>query len=246
MIIDSHIHLKHGDAAKTEYSPETIVAMMDSAGIDKAVVFAMSTTTSHSIQMAQDARAKFPDRLIPYVYALPHYERPVLSEIRNAITGLGFRGIKIHYVECSLAPHIIDPVIQLAGQLKVPCLIDFGGQMQAVERLARTFPQTRMIVAHMGLYQSRDEGLIDRCISLAETYSNLYLDISGVLLTHKVTEAIDRLSSERVLWGSDGPHPQPSITQFIRTEREKVTSLRLSPAEEEALLGGSIASLLDL
>ena len=46
MIIDSHVHLKHGDAQKTEYSAETIVKTMDAVGIDQSVVFAMSTTTS--------------------------------------------------------------------------------------------------------------------------------------------------------------------------------------------------------
>ncbi len=67
MIIDSHVHLKHGDAKGTEYSAETIIKTMDAVGIDKSIVFAISTTTKHSIEMAQEAVGKFPDRLIPYV-----------------------------------------------------------------------------------------------------------------------------------------------------------------------------------
>ena len=46
--VDSHVHLKHGDAAKTEYSAEVIVDVMNRAGIDKSIVFAMSTTTRRS------------------------------------------------------------------------------------------------------------------------------------------------------------------------------------------------------
>ena len=64
MICDSHCHLKHGDAEGTEYSPKAIVEMMDAAGIEKAVVFAMSTTTKRSVEMAEDAVREFPDRLI--------------------------------------------------------------------------------------------------------------------------------------------------------------------------------------
>ena len=60
MIIDSHVHLKHGDAQKTEYSAETIVETMDAVGIDKSIVFAMSTTASRSIEMAKEAIGKFP------------------------------------------------------------------------------------------------------------------------------------------------------------------------------------------
>ncbi len=70
MLIDSHSHLKHGDPEKTEYSPEEIVRVMDAVGIDKSVVFAMSTSTIQSIQMAKNAYDKFLDRLIPYAYAL--------------------------------------------------------------------------------------------------------------------------------------------------------------------------------
>ena len=52
-IVDSHVHLRHGNAARTEYSPETIVETMDKVGIDRSVVFAICTTTTHSIEMAR-------------------------------------------------------------------------------------------------------------------------------------------------------------------------------------------------
>jgi hypothetical protein len=65
VIYDSHVHLKHGDVAATEYSAEAIIQTMDAAGIEKSVVFAMSTTTRRSIEMAQEAIARFPGRLIP-------------------------------------------------------------------------------------------------------------------------------------------------------------------------------------
>ncbi len=39
MVIDSHVHLKHGDAQGTEYSPEVIMQTMDKVGIDLSVVF---------------------------------------------------------------------------------------------------------------------------------------------------------------------------------------------------------------
>ena len=47
------IHLKHGDAKATEYRAETIVATMDAGGIDKSVVFAISTTTKNSMTIAE-------------------------------------------------------------------------------------------------------------------------------------------------------------------------------------------------
>ena len=246
MIIDAHAHLKHGDVQKTEYTAEVIVQTMNAVGIDKAVVFAMSTTTRCSIEMAQAAVAQFPQRLIPYVYALPSYERAVLDELDGAISTLGFRGIKIHVGECTLAEYVTDPVLNLAGERGVPCLIDFGGRLNEVKRLARAFPQTKILVAHLGRYLCRDEAPIDRCIALAERYPNLFLDASGVALPDKIREAVQRIGAARVIWGTDGPHQSPDTVSFARTEFDKVRTLGLSPEDEAAVLGGSIADLLGI
>lgn len=243
MILDSHVHLKHGDALRTEYSAETIVRTMDEVGIDRSVVFAMSTTTRRSIEMAQEAVEQFPDRLIPYVYALPSYERPVIEELEEALA-LGFRGIKIHIGECSLAEYVTDPVIELAGRRGVPCLIDCSGQYEAIERMARTFPHTKIIVAHMGKYLCTDESLINRFIALAQECLNIFLDVSGVVLPWKIGEAVRRIGAERVIFGTDGPQEAPDTVGYARMELNKIRMLDLNPADEEMVLGGAIERLL--
>lgn len=246
MIMDSHVHLKHGDAQRTEYSAETIVRTMDAVGIDKSVVFAMSTTTRRSIEMAQKAAQEFPHRLIPYVYALPSYERAVLEELEEAISKLGFRGIKLHVGECTLAGYVTDPVTELAGRYGVPCLIDCAGRVDAVKRMAETFPRTKIIIAHLGRYLCRDEALIDRFIGLAEEYFNLFLDVSGVVIAHKIEEAVDRVGSHRVIFGTDGPHEAPDTTGYARAELGKIRSIGLGLEDKEAILGGTLARLLDI
>jgi predicted TIM-barrel fold metal-dependent hydrolase len=246
MIIDAHVHLKHGDEMRTEYGPETILEVMDAVGIGKSVVFAMSTTTRRSIEMAREAVERFPDRLIPYVYAIPSYERAVLDEIDEAISNLGFRGIKIHVGECTLAEYVVDPVIELAGRKGVPCLIDCAGRYRDVERMASSFPETRIIVAHLGMYLCRDGGLIDRFIRMAEVHENIYLDISGVVMVEKIKEAVDRVGANRVIFGTDGPQERPDVVSFARSEIEKVKGLSLGREDEEMVLGGTISGLLGL
>ena len=135
MLIDSHAHLKHGDAAKTKYSA-------------KAIVFAMSTTTRRSIEMAEAAVEQFPDRLIPYVYALPSYERPVIEELDAALRGKRFRGIKIHAGECRLREYIIDPVFTMAAKHGAPCLVDTRGDAHVARRLAAVLAKPFTIGAH--------------------------------------------------------------------------------------------------
>jgi len=244
MICDSHCHLKHGDAERTEYSPEAILEMMDAAGIGRAVVFAMSTTTKRSIEMAEDAVRRFPDRLIPYVYALPSYQRPVCDELEEAIGQRRFRGIKIHLGECTVADYVIDPVMELAGRHGVPCLVDFVGRYGAAESLATRFPQTNLIVCHLGQYLCTNAQVMDRFIGLAERCPNVYLDISGVVMLHKVQDAVQRVGSERVIWGTDGPHKTPDTTNFARLSLDSVRVLNLGKRAEADVLGGSIMKLI--
>ncbi len=246
MIIDSHAHLKHGDAQRTEYSAEAIVKTMDAVGINKSVVFAMSTTTQRSIEMAREAVEKFPERLIPYVYAIPSYEKSVLEELDEAISKLGFRGIKLHVGECTLAEYVTDPVIEFAGKHGVPCLIDCAGRLGAIERMAKIFPETKIIVAHLGRYLCQDETVINNFIALAEAHNNIFLDVSGVVIPKKVTEAIYRIGSNRVIFGTDGPHKNPNTIGFARAELDKIRALDLNPDDEAAVLGGAIAELLKL
>ncbi len=246
LIVDSHVHLKHGDVNRTEYSAETIVYTMDAVGIDVSVVFAMSTSTRRSIEMALEACRRFPDRLIPYVYAIPSFEKPINKEIKEAVVRLGFKGVKIHAGEYTIAEYVVDPVVELVEKLEVPCLIDCLGRISDVKRMAEKFPKAKIIVAHFGKYLSADEKLIDQFINLASTHENVYLDTSGVVLTHKIREAVQRIGSHRIIFGTDGPHEEPDTVSFARRELEKIKALKLNLIDEENILGKNILRILKI
>jgi uncharacterized protein len=245
-VIDSHVHLKHGDAARTEFPAKAIVEIMDKAGIDKSVVFAMSTTTKRSIEMAEEAVAQYPDRLIAYAYALPSYERPAIKELEAALAGRQFRGIKIHRGECTLAEYVIDPVLKLAGRFGVPCLIDATGNVAVAKRLAETFPENNLIFAHMGAYGTKNAEIVDSFIKLAEDHERVRLDLSGVALEAKIGEAVRKIGAGKLVWGTDGPYAHPDLVTFARTELEKVRKLPIGPDEKADILGGNIARILKM
>jgi len=244
MIIDSHVHLKHGDAKGTEYSAETIIKTMRAVGIDKSVVFAISTTTKHSIEMAQEAVGKFPDRLIPYVNVDPSYAKVILEEIDEAVSKFGFRGMKVHLGYGVPAEEVMNPFLHLASERGVPCLIDCVGRYDVVECMAENFSEAKIIVAHLGKYLCKDEILIDRFINMAEVHNNIFLDVSGVVIPEKITEAVHRVGSNRVIFGTDGPHEAPDTMGFARAELDKIRTLNLNPNDEAMVLGGAIAELI--
>jgi len=245
MIIDAHVHLKHGDAARTEYNAATIVRIMDAVGMDRSVVFAMSTSTQHSIEMAQEAVEQYPERLIPFVYALPHYERPVIKELAAALEA-GFRGIKLHIGECRLTDYIVPPVLRLAAEKDVPCLIDFGGDLATAERLSTDFPHTKIIIAHFGRYLSTDPQLLRAFVALAARLPNVWLDASGLVLPWMITEAARRIGAERILFGTDGPHSMPDLFTYAREALKQIYTLELGEEEKAMILGGAASQLLKL
>ena len=253
-IIDSHVHLKHGDARGTEYTADEIIRTMDGAGIAQSVVFAMSTTTRRSIEMALEATLRYPQRLIPYVYALPSYERPVVEEIEEALAQHRFRGIKLHMGECTIGEHVAAPVYELAAAHGAPCLIDFMGRLEPCMAAITAHPETQFIICHMGRYLSEDEALVDAFIDVAEQNQNAYLDASGVVLLHKVEEAARRVGADRILFGTDGPHcskdgPPYSEIDTIDYARQAIAgidSLEIGDSERQAIFGGNLRRLLAL
>ncbi len=245
-ILDSHVHLKHGDRARTEYAAREIVETMDAAGIARSVVFAMSTTTARSIEMAEAAVRQYPDRLIPYVYALPRYDRPVIEELEDALARRGFKGVKIHAGECRLAEYVIDPVLELAGELGAPCLIDICGDAAAARRVSADFPRATIIIAHMGRYLCTDAALLQQFIEIAAECDNVLLDVSGVVSLWAIEAAVERIGSERLLFGTDGPHPRPTLAAMARREIAKIRMLDLSDEAKANILGLNLARLLRL
>lgn len=246
MIVDSHLHLQDDVYVGPEGTPENILRLMDGAGIDKSVVFKIWCSTADSIRAGEQAARTDPDRLIPYVYAVPAYDRAVLDEMDAALSGGPFRGIKLHAGDASMAPYLVDPVIELAGRHEVPVLIDFRGDLTEAERLAAGFPGVRVIIAHLGKYLCTDPGRIDRFIDLAGGRENVVLDVSGVVLPQKIRDAVRRVGSKRVTWGTDGPRKTPEPADFARMELAKARAVPLEAEETADVLGGTIAALLDL
>ncbi len=246
MIIDSHVHLKHGDAAGTEYHPAQIVESMDEAGVARSVVFAINTTTERSIAMARQAVEQFPERLIPYANVEPSYDPSAVELIAAAIERLGFRGMKIHLGYGVPGLQAVGPFLELAADKDVPCVIDCVGRGDVMQQWAEAFPRTNLIIAHLGRYLCEDEALVDSFIELAATHEHVFLDVSGVVLIHKIKDAVRKAGATKVLFGSDGPYPRPDLAGFVRGEIAKVRAAGLSPEQEAAVLGGNAARLLRL
>jgi len=246
MICDSHCHLKHGNKERTEYTPEAIVRIMDEVGIDRSAVFAMCVSSAEATGFAQRAAEAYPDRLIPYAYAIPHIAESALDVVEDAISRLHFRGIKLHVGETSLAGYVIDPLFELAAKYAVPVLVDLAGRVDDASRIVRSFPHTTVILAHFGRYLCTDHALLHRFVELAEGNGNTILDTSGVVFPWIISEAVKRVGSGRLIFGIDGPHPYPTPEAYARDEIQKIQRLPVSTVDKENILWNTAARVLQL
>lgn len=237
MFIDAHNHLgvRHG-ASQTAAE---MVARIDSAGVDRAVVFPF-VEGDFSNDVIVDAVAQYPDRLIPYAAINPWRRQAAVDELES-LAGRGFRGLKVHptlhgYHLSDLG--LMGPVMETLRAHRM-VLISHGASdlynaPPEFGRLARAFPDVPVMAAHSGTFWSHDQA-----IEVAAENPNLYLETARVPV-FEVTHSIRELGAEKVVWGTDSP--------FVDYEFEftKMRGCVRTDEEHSLVCGGNLARLLDL
>jgi uncharacterized protein len=244
VIVDFHTHVDEAEAFGWIDPPDKLIPLLDEARIDKAACMTyvdLPGSNPDALDYLAEAVSRFPDRLIAFARLNPSYRREAARALGRAVSGLGFRGVKLHPTT-TLAHPADEPTVALlrqAAELGVPALFHCGDDPyttpQAIAAGARRAPDTAVVLGHMGGYFH-----VDDAIAMAERHPNLYLETSAMPYPSKIAEAVERVGAERVVFGSDGPGCNP------RLEVEKVRMLGLGRDAEGLILGGNAARLLNL
>jgi predicted TIM-barrel fold metal-dependent hydrolase len=241
-IIDSHTHVDEYEAFGWFDPPETIIELMDEAGIEQAIVMTYADAPvlkPNALQYLHDACKRYPDRLIPYARINPHADNAAVL-LEEAIVDLEMKGLKIHQESVTAAAHhgSVVRLVKKAAEFNAPILFHSGDEPlslpQQFVRLAEEAPEATIILAHMGGYHHTDDA-----IWVCERYDNLLVDTSACPYPHKIKEAVERLGAHRVLFGSDGPGCNPKL------ELQKIMRAGLSKNEQRLVLHDNIMSVLE-
>lgn len=241
MIIDSHTHVDQVEAWGWMDPPELIIALMNEAGIDQAIVMTYRDAVSPNdpaTLYVRDAVLQFPDRLIGYIRINPNSPQ-ALESLDQAITDFKMKGLKLHPVSYVGFPYS-EPTIHLMRRAAVyhaPVLFHTGDEALAlpeeVAEAARLCPETQVIMGHMGGYYH-----FEAALQLGRSLPNLYVDTSAIPYPWMIRRAVDTMGVERVLYASDGPGCLPAL------EVEKVRLAGLTAEEETLVFAGNIQRLL--
>jgi len=244
VVIDMHMHVDEIPALGWHMSASQCVASMDEAGIDAAAIMTITDlpeVNPGALEMIADACIEYPGRLFAFARVHPWYQDEAVRLLKLAISKYDFRGLKLHPVTNISHPSGEDTLrlIRTAAELGVPTLFHCGDEPMttplSIAPAAEACPEATIILGHMGGYFH-----VDEAIEVADRHPNVVLETSAMPYPNKITEAVQRIGAERVIFGSDGPVCSPAL------ERQKVVMAQLSPAQEARVLGLNAMTLLGI
>jgi uncharacterized protein len=223
LIIDCHCHAGKGDGLTgpwdTDASLDRYLRRAAAAGVRRTVLFA-AFHSDYAVANRAVGRLvrQRPDRFDGFAFV--HAERDrgrVRSLVHEAVTRLGFCGIKVHRHDA----RITREVCAVAQSYRLPVLYDVMGEVSGVELLATEYPGVNFIIPHLSSFAD-DWRAQQAFLDPLTRHPNIFTDTSGVRRFDLLQAAVDRAGPRKVLFGSDGPWLHPGV------ELAKVRALGLT------------------
>jgi predicted TIM-barrel fold metal-dependent hydrolase len=239
MIIDCHCHVGTGDGLTgpwdTRASLEKYLPEAARVGITQTVLFAVfhSDYARANREVARFVMSR-PQRFFGFAFIHPQRDRGrVFTLVQEAVTQFGFVGIKVHRYD----GRITREICEVARTFSLPVLYDVMGEVTVVELLATEYPDVAFIIPHLSSFADDWRAQVAFIDHLAR-HPNIYTDTSGIRRFDLLAQAVQRAGAQKILFGSDGPWLHPGV------ELAKVHALRLSPEEEDLVLGRNFLRLI--
>ena len=267
--IDAHIHILPDDVHEANPDSEDVWvyadlhkyrAMMDSLGIERAVIMPFNDPWLMSMEFTIDAvhknlyemKRRYPGKF--YAFAdmdTRNTSAESLEVIRKAITEYKLDGIKIHpnNTGVDLDSAYNQPIFAYAQEHKIPVAIhsypntaDDRSATHRIVNVLNAYPDLTVIVSHMGAYQW--EQLLP---------TRAYVDISAILPDYvrtygitKTNEILRSFGADRLLFATD--HPDNRILkpdEIYDSYFEILNQMDFTKEEAEKIAYGNIFEILN-
>ena len=237
-------------------SGPALLAEMREAGVDRSVLvppFFEGYRNDYAVACATEAPEAF--RVMARVDLRTGDPGPVRELLRDPVVA----GVRLVFLPAD-AGRVDDPAAQwlwdFAESEDVPVMLLASGQLGALADVARAHPGLRLAVDHLGLTGQATDAAV--APEIAEVLRLADLDNVSVKLTSLpsystepypypalhpfVRQLYDAYGPERLFWGSDLSRLRGSYADLVRLFREDLDFL--SPADVEAIMGGSVLAWL--
>ena len=202
---------------------DELIASMDEAGVDAAVVMGYGWTDLDTARLSNDylleSAARHPGRLIPCCSVNPLWGDDALLEVRRCAAG-GARGVGELHPDTQRLPGVpldsLAPFMAVARELNLPLVVHASepvghvypgkGTMtpELTLGLAEAFPRNRFVFAHFGgglpLYAAMPE--------VAKSIANCRFDAAAAPFLYSSSiyrMAVDAAGADAIMFASDYP-----------------------------------------
>lgn len=224
-------------------------ACMDTWEVDGFVILPIATKPTQHLVCNNWAASCICDHIFPFGSVHPDGE-DVLAELER-IKELGLYGVKFHpdYQHFYVDEERLYPIYRKCGELGLPivfhagfdpvCPNDIHCTPQRAARILDKFPDTTMIMAHMG----GNELWADVEMLLAGQFDNLYMDtaLAGSYIPQEwMLRIIEKHGADKILLGSDCPWDDTGLAIV------NIKKLGLTEKEERMIFADNAKRLLRL
>lgn len=202
MIIDvSNIIGRH--KFKPEITAQSLLAQMDEAGIDMAVVSCYAECIDNA--SVQQAFESYPDRFIG-LYTVNPWRDNAARELEDALANKGFKGLYMNplrhgYMLCE--HQVFYPLLEVCRKYQAPVWCYGAAEVFTspilFDELAADFSDVNIIMGRMGLQYDNASA-----VAIAKRRTNIYLETSSSM-DFNAHRAIKALGPDRVLLGTGTP-----------------------------------------
>jgi predicted TIM-barrel fold metal-dependent hydrolase len=245
MIFDAHTHIGKGDpfhysdSADSPISVGDLLKEMDRNNVEKAIVMP-NFNLPHKLWDSNIELAKsienISNRLFGFAWLDPRIEN-CCDQLDSLVKQFGFRGLKLHpvlggyYLTNKTVLRLIDKAISL----KIPIMVHTGwgllGSATYVGQLAEQFPKGQFIIAHM---------IDPECMNVTKRNNNIFLETSYSQHPRRITQAVNTIGSDRLLYGSDYP-----LGGGIEFEISKIKLAKITDEDKRMILSDNISRLME-
>jgi predicted TIM-barrel fold metal-dependent hydrolase len=246
-ILDSHGHLgTHVDFPSVKQSPDEMLAVMDHLNIEKLAVtslLACYNDAPHGNAQVDELLRRHPDRFLGYITVNPNPPGEGLHELERWKHFHSPPLIKFHpgLHKYPVTGPNYKPLWDYANQTHAIVLVhtwdsDPNCGPLMFPAIARQIPNARILLGHSGVTW---RGYM-QSIEAAESAPNLFLELCGSQNHRLILEkCVDRVGAERILFGSDLPFLEASMTLG------RVLTARIADAAKERILRYNFLELLE-
>ncbi len=271
LTIDAQVHTYERDrperpwtavlAGPPEVTGDDMVAAMDAVGVDGALLVSPYTMYRYDPSYALEVYAKHPGRfglIKPFDPTDPAVADQVADWAKTEGT-VGVRWMIAYDKPLDPGEPGVKRFFDAAAHHGLPLNILAWGRMDTAEALARRFPDTQLVIDHIGLKQpfqppapEKPWADVPKLLALAK-YDNVAVKITGACtLSHEpypyndiwdpLCRIFDAFGFDRCLWGTDWTRAVNLLTYKQGVEPFRLTD-RISDSDRAMLMGGALQEI---